>query len=435
MNADIAIHVDRLSKRYRLVSNQRTSATLRDQIATAARSLGRGRRRTSRDYIWALSDVSFDVPKGKAFGIIGPNGAGKSTLLRILSQITDPTDGYAEISGTVSSLLEVGTGFHLELTGRENVYFSGALLGMRRREIASKFDEIVAFAELSRFIDMPVKRYSSGMLVRLGFAVAAHLETEIMLVDEVLAVGDAAFQRKCLAKTADVAGEGRTVCIVSHQLGLITALCDQALLLEDGKVAAHGGPSDVVQYYIRSLEDSSAGGRASYETDLAKPAQLRQVSVSGPEGSSTSFDVFDVIQLEVVYDIREPLDGVVLHVLIRRNGDPLFLTYDTDTLPDLLHLREPGSYRAVVTLPSPLKAGLYSVELSLFRLNVEEIDTRLRALDFVVDELSIDPSRHSAAVNRPGVIATALAWSTTKLNEQEGQEILWTTERKPNEDH
>jgi len=256
--SDVVIRVKNLSKRYRIGQLVEPYKTLRDVIANAAAAPFRRLRQSSikgnpdSKYIWALKDVSFEVKRGEVVGIIGRNGAGKTTLLKILSRITTPTEGYAEIHGRVGSLLEVGTGFHPELTGRENVYLSGAILGMKKREIDEKFDEIVKFAEVEKFIDTPLKYYSSGMQVRLAFAVAAHLEPEILLVDEVLAVGDAAFQKKCLGKMGDVAKEGRTVLFVSHNMGAVLNLCEWALWLNDGRVTFSGGTNNTVEKYPSS---------------------------------------------------------------------------------------------------------------------------------------------------------------------------------------
>src|SRR5438128_9630341 len=251
---DIAVRVEGLSKRYRIGARQERYYTLRDTLTEAvARPFqklaaffsrnGAGSRTPEASSIWALKDVSFEVKHGEVVGIIGRNGAGKSTLLKILSRITEPTEGRARIHGRVGSLLEVGTGFHPELTGRENIYLNGAILGMRKAEIDRKFDEIVTFAELERFVDTPVKHYSSGMYVRLAFAVAAHLEPEILLVDEVLAVGDAAFQKKCLGKMDSVAREGRTVLFVSHNLQAISTLTERSLLLSHGHCVGDGATS------------------------------------------------------------------------------------------------------------------------------------------------------------------------------------------------
>jgi lipopolysaccharide transport system ATP-binding protein len=250
---DIAIRVETLSKLYKIGGARHHHDTLRDQLADGLKSLFRRNGQPSPDenMIWALKNVSFEVKQGEVAGIIGRNGAGKSTLLKILSRITEPTAGRAEIFGRVGSLLEVGTGFHPELTGRENIYLNGAILGMSRGDIFRKFDEIVAFAEVDKFIDTPVKRYSSGMYLRLAFAVAAHLEPEILLVDEVLAVGDAAFQKKCLGKVGNVAKEGRTVLFVSHNMSSVLALCRKAYLLEAGALVSQGPSPAVIDTYIQ----------------------------------------------------------------------------------------------------------------------------------------------------------------------------------------
>src|SRR5918911_3089168 len=254
--ARVAIRTESLSKQYRPGARLQKHPTLRDAIASrASSSLARlrpGRNGASREdqSIWALRDVSLDIEQGDVVGLIGRNGAGKTTLLKIVSHITEPTAGRAKIKGRVGSLLEVGTGFHPELTGRENVYLSGSILGMRKVEIEARFDEIVAFAEVERFLDTPVKRYSSGMQVRLAFAVAAHLEPEILLVDEVLAVGDAAFQRKCLGRMGDVAEEGRTVIFVSHNLAAVRGLCTRALLLDHGRLVFDGETDGAIAHYL-----------------------------------------------------------------------------------------------------------------------------------------------------------------------------------------
>ena len=259
MMNEIAIRVENLSKMYRIGRAQQRHDTLRDALVAAVRAPLERLRRDSHGYddakdtIWALKDVSFNVKRGEVVGIIGRNGAGKTTLLKVLCRITEPTEGRAVINGRVGSLLEVGTGFHPELTGRENIYLNGAILGMKRAEIERKFDEIVAFAEIEKFMDTPVKRYSSGMYVRLAFAVAAHLEPEILLVDEVLAVGDAAFNKKCLGKMGDVAREGRTVLFVSHNMAAVENLCSKAVLLENGQITSVGDVSHVVQWYLSQI--------------------------------------------------------------------------------------------------------------------------------------------------------------------------------------
>lgn len=254
------IRVENLGKQYRIGGPQAAYSTLRESLVGAFRSpLKRLRRaaRSSDETFWALSDVNFEVAPGEVIGIIGRNGAGKSTLLKVLSRITEPTTGRAELYGRVASLLEVGTGFHPELTGRENVYLNGAILGMRRSEIESKFDEIVAFAELEKFLDTPVKRYSSGMYMRLAFAVASHLEPEILVVDEVLAVGDAQFQKKCLGKMSDVSKQGRTVLFVSHNMTAVQSLCRRAAWLKEGRIVEEGAVSEVVSNYLKTASQAA----------------------------------------------------------------------------------------------------------------------------------------------------------------------------------
>ncbi len=268
--SDIAIKADCLSKHYRLGAASRQHNTLRDHLMHRLRGLTRwgGGRQESNPSFWALKDISFEVKRGEVLGIVGHNGAGKSTLLKILSRITQPTTGTADIYGRVSSLLEVGTGFHSELSGRENIYLNAAMLGMRREEVRRKFDEIVAFSGVEGFIDTPVKRYSSGMYVRLAFAVAAHLEPEILIVDEVLAVGDASFQQKCLGKMEEVSRSGRTVLIVSHNMTVIEGLCERAILLEKGRVAKIGNTHEVVEGYadaIRGLAGTAIEARHDRE--------------------------------------------------------------------------------------------------------------------------------------------------------------------------
>ncbi len=282
----VAIITEELSKSYRIGELQSTYGTLRDSLAAAAKRLVHRDHRPHHEEIWALRDVSLEVPEGQVLGVIGRNGAGKSTLLRILTRITTPTSGRAEIRGRVGSLLEVGTGFHPELTGRENVFLNGSVLGMKQREIQGKFDEIVEFAGVEQFIDTPVKRYSSGMSVRLAFAVAAHLEPEILLVDEVLAVGDAEFQRRCLGRMEDLSESGRTVVFVSHQMQAVAQLCDRAILLEKGRVTRDGPSGDVVAHYLQRV-----GGSRSTRSwpdvehapgdDLARLLSVRVVDESG----------------------------------------------------------------------------------------------------------------------------------------------------------
>ena len=301
MADDIVIRAEGLGKKYVIghEAERERYVALRDVIARGARNawrmaadMAKGRVVVPGDSVeefWALKDVNFEVKRGEVLGIIGRNGAGKSTLLKILSRITEPSEGRVTIKGRVASLLEVGTGFHPELTGRENVYLNGAILGMTRAEIKRKFDEIVAFAEVEKFLDTPVKRYSSGMYVRLAFAVAAHLEPEILIVDEVLAVGDAEFQKKCLGKMQDVAGHGRTVLFVSHNMAAVTGLCSHALLLNRGSIKSTGYTSSVIKEYVNSTQSESVGRTVQYSTEqltvsfiLSITPSLADVTSGGP---------------------------------------------------------------------------------------------------------------------------------------------------------
>jgi lipopolysaccharide transport system ATP-binding protein len=371
---ETAILAENLSKRYRI--GQRYSyGTLRDTLTGSVSGL-RDRLRPraapaadaapdSSPYIWALKDVSFTVEPGEVVGIVGHNGAGKTTLLKVLSRVTDPTSGRGEVHGRIGSLLEVGTGFHQELTGRENVYLSGAILGMRRAEIERKFDEIVAFAEYEKFIDTPVKRYSSGMQVRLGFAVAAHLDTEILLVDEVLAVGDTAFQKKSLAKMRQIMREGRTILVVSHNMALIQGICTRALMLSRGELKGDGDPQYVVEQYLKSVSELPAG--------------------TGPLASSRDGRV--VLQSVVFLDDqRHVLDRIVsgqnfsIRALFRVTGEPGPVAVDigiddsagrrvaflTNMLTDEdLRIRPPVTALVCNVPEAPLAPGDYSLSLHL----------------------------------------------------------------------
>src|ERR1043165_5888282 len=307
---DLSIRCKSLSKQYRIGSPD-SYRTLRDAIAnTALATFRRSKNNSQNGYIWALQDVSFEIKRGEVVGIIGLNGAGKSTLLKILSRITGPTRGRADIYGRVGSLLEVGTGFHPELTGRENIYLNGAILGMRKAEIDRKFDEIVAFAEVDKFLDTPVKRYSSGMYVRLAFGVAAHLETEVLLVDEVLAVGDAQFQKKCFEKMRDIGVQGRTILFVSHNMSAVRSICKQALIIEKGRVVAQGEIDETVDRYLSQLNASQVG--EAIETNTFSVISVQVSSVSG-----AVIKTFDPVELKVQFspktDIADP--GMYVSIL------------------------------------------------------------------------------------------------------------------------
>jgi lipopolysaccharide transport system ATP-binding protein len=374
----LAIRVEGLGKRYRVGESRARYRTLRESLRGAAlrpvrglRALVRGARRigVADNSFWALRDISFEVQPGEVVGIIGRNGAGKSTLLKILSRITEPTEGTADLWGRVGSLLEVGTGFHGELTGRENIYLNGAILGMKRAEINRKFDEIVAFAEVERFIDTPVKRYSSGMYLRLAFAVAAHLEPEILIVDEVLAVGDAAFQKKCLGKMSAVAGEGRTVLFVSHDMTNVSVLCSSVLLLEKGHARIRGAPAEVIAAYLQG--GTSGCPEVSWTLDDAPGDHMAKiVHVSAGQdgwGGTESFALQGSITMEVDFVVLA--DGARLNpVFVVRNalGTMVFTTANYEDPEWGAHSYGPGHYRSrCVVPPHILNDGPYRVDVLL----------------------------------------------------------------------
>jgi len=427
--SDIAIRVENLSKRYRIGGPRVPYKTMRETLVQAAQApfrrlhstFQRSNVQPSNDNtIWALKDVSFEVQRGDVVGIIGRNGAGKTTLLKILSRITEPTEGYAEIHGRVGSLLEVGTGFHPELTGRENIYLNGAILGMKRAEIERKFDEIVAFAEIEKFLDTPVKHYSSGMYVRLAFAVAAHLEPEILLVDEVLAVGDAAFQRKCLGKMGDVAKEGRTVLFVSHNMAAVANLCQRAFLLREGVLVKSGRTPDVITEYLHLTEDDSRDGPYRVDERLLREQQAND---------SLQFIIkrIDLLDLQ-----RRPIreigtgDGLVVRILYRAARKfiaPAFMVSIGDgygvelarlsTMPISGYFIESiegdGAVELVIE-ELPLAGGNYLLTLGVARANVEWI---LR-LEGVVS-LHVEPRdvyRSGLAIdNNRGLITLKHGWN------------------------
>jgi lipopolysaccharide transport system ATP-binding protein len=422
---ETAIIVEGLGKRYRLGQRERYR-TLRDALADGVGAPARwlanlgGRRhapgpgRPEIPHIWALRDVSFEVRQGDVVGIVGSNGAGKSTLLKILSRITEPTEGRATVRGRVASLLEVGTGFHPELTGRENVYLNGAILGMRRAEIDRKFDEIVAFAELERFVDTPVKRYSSGMYVRLAFAVSAHLESEILLVDEVLAVGDAAFQLKCLGKMNEVTRTGRTVLFVSHNAGAVTRLCQSAVWLEGGRVVRTGDAGKVVTDYLARVFARDAAWESTAEPG-GRPASIRSVRVVGSGGAERGVVEFsEPFVLELVYELSEPLLGCTAAIrVVNADGVVIFESSERDSTDWETRRRSPGLYRSGCTVPGGLlRAGRYSMSAYLLRENVEFFDERHNVIS-----LEVTPQGSPAWDGRPGILAPLLSWDVTHLGD------------------
>ncbi len=430
MNA--AIRAEGIGKRYRLGTSPEPYGRLTESLWTAA---GRFARRTATrthdaSDFWALRDVSFDVSEGSAMGIIGRNGAGKSTLLKILARITDPTTGRATLRGRVGSLLEVGTGFHPELTGRENIFLSGAILGMRRSEIRRNFEEIVDFADIGPFLDTPVKRYSSGMKVRLGFAVAAFLETEILFVDEVLAVGDAEFQKKCLGKMSELGGR-RTVLFVSHSMGAITRLCDRAILLDGGRMVAAGPTTDVVSTYLAT--GSSRGSERTWEDPRTAPgddlARLISVRVLGPEGSpADEIDITDSLAVEVVYYSANPASlrpYVSLHFF---NDDGVFLFASNDWADRewWISPRHPGFVRATCPIPGNYLAEgrvNVSVHVSTLEPHVVHASAPDAVAFHIVDHTTSEGVRGPWVGDWPGVVRPLLQWRVESLDDPQWQAL------------
>jgi lipopolysaccharide transport system ATP-binding protein len=413
-----AITCDHLSKRYRLGTHRSPGMhggppSLRETISgklQAARSLLKGDRyaRPNRDHeFWALKDVSFEVGQGEVIGIVGRNGAGKSTLLKILSRIVEPTEGSVRLRGRIASLLEVGTGFHPELTGRENIYLNGAILGMTKAEIDRKFDEIVAFSEIEEFLDTPVKRYSSGMYVRLAFAVAAHLEPEILIVDEVLAVGDYAFQKKCLGKMQDVAtDEGRTILFVSHNMGALAQLCRRGILLQGGKITADGPIRDVIAGYLNAVSDHRTA-QAVFPVDPSKPCQFLSAAIlreDGTMGSEFGCDEPFVIRLE--FEVRQATPNMKVYLdLYTLDGVRLFNSDVRDGDPSIVERLGVGRHIFEIRVPGQLLGGTtYLMNIACEHLTGELVDGRLACCEFTLRD-TLSPWS-----NRPGYLSVLLPW-------------------------
>jgi lipopolysaccharide transport system ATP-binding protein len=360
MSRDLAIDVKGLGKRFEIGASQGGYQLLTESITERVKSLGR--RPQTREF-WALRDVDFEVEHGETFGIIGHNGAGKSTLLKILSRITPPTEGEARLRGRVGALLEVGTGFHPELTGRENIFLNGAILNMRRREILSKFDEIVEFADIGPFLDTPVKRYSSGMQMRLAFSVAAHLEPEILVIDEVLSVGDMAFQEKCLGRMESAASEGRTVVFISHNLASVRGLCDRALMLSGGRVVAMGEASEVVDAYVSDVLDETSESlrdRVNRQGDgRLRLTEFRLEREGRPVDSPASGKDFEIVVGFETAD-GKPMQGVNFGILISAHGEdkPLMNLYSETAGAPFREVPGQGEVRCRIER-CPLPAGQY----------------------------------------------------------------------------
>ncbi len=424
---DAIVSIENVSKRYRIGGLHPGYVTFREAVGRALAAPFRRLRgdEAGRQTLWALRDVSLQVREGELLGVIGHNGAGKSTLLKILSRVTRPTTGGVELRGRVGSLLEVGTGFHPDLTGRENIFLNGAILGMRRAEIARKFDEIVAFSELEKFIETQVKFYSSGMYVRLAFSVAAHLEPEILIMDEVLAVGDMAFQQKCLDKMHEIRKQRRTIFFVSHNLPAVTRLCKRAVLLEQGRLVADGQPQEVVNRYLSTSRGAGAERAWGDDAPGNSIARLRRVRVAGHDGeTAAALDVRRPSSIEVTYDVLEEGHALVPVVeLYNDDGTEVFSTHDTGE-QWRRRARPRGRYASAVRVPGNLLAeGTLIAHVSIMSHFPSTI-LHARAKNAVAFQVLDEPGGLSArgdyAGPMPGVVRPLLEWTTRERPDVEG---------------
>jgi lipopolysaccharide transport system ATP-binding protein len=426
--SDIAIRADRLGKQYSIgafKSNQNLREAIKESVKAPFRRAskflhGHATGASELDEkIWALRDVSFEIKKGEATGIIGRNGAGKSTLLKVLSRITEPTSGVAEVQGRVGSLLEVGTGFHPELTGRENIFLNGAILGMKRVDIRTKFDEIVAFSEVDKFIDTPVKHYSSGMYLRLAFSVAAHLDPDVLIIDEVLAVGDAAFQRKCLNQMQKVGEVGKTVLFVSHNMPAITRFCKRALVIDQGHIVDDAPASEAVMRYLGMDGSENLGGKEWKDRGAAPSgshARLLSIRISSELGETLhSVDIRRPFGIEVTWEvIRDGMSMAPHFSISNQDNQRVFVTVDLD--PEWRGKdRLRGKYASTAWVPGNLMAeGLFYVSVHIFGHQEQSLQLSVHsALSFqVVDTLDGDSARGDYGKDFPGIIRPLLKWNT-----------------------
>jgi lipopolysaccharide transport system ATP-binding protein len=411
-----------LCKQYAIGARGHAPATLYELLGKALGGLRSSlvKHRTSsgeNGLFWALQDLTFEIAQGEVIGIVGRNGAGKSTLLKVLSRITAPTSGRVEIRGKLSSLLEVGTGFHPELSGRENIFLNGAILGMGRQEIARKFDEIVAFAEIGKFVDTPVKRYSSGMYVRLAFSVAAHLDPDVLLIDEVLAVGDAAFQKRCLGKMRDVALGGRTVIFVSHNMGAVSQLCSRAILLEGGRCVFQGKTDEAIGRYMSSMDN--ADSQAVFELSDHKPVQLKSMAITTMAGKITATAPHTSgFLIKLRYEVRSwPAASYVCVEIVNNQDLRIMWSCDVSSVAEIAQERDPGEYEAVISVPAGvLSPGRYSFTAAVYAPGHGTLhDVRDRAVSIdVIDGGSLLSAIGAA---NPALTMIPLQWQTELVGE------------------
>tara|TARA_B100000579_G_C22804978_1_gene841994 strand:+ start:333 stop:1634 length:1302 start_codon:yes stop_codon:yes gene_type:complete len=422
MNNDLVINIKNLSKCYRIGSKEKNHDTIFGKMSSFLKgpfnNYSRIKRLTSfsnsnfdSDIVWALNNINLKIYKGDVVGIIGRNGAGKSTLLKILAQITYPETGRVTIRGRIASLLEVGTGFHPDLTGRENIYLNGTILGMTRSEIKNKLKEIISFSGVKEFIDTPVKRYSSGMGIRLAFSVAAHLDPEILLIDEVLAVGDAEFQNKCLGKMKNAAKSGKTVLFVSHNLASIKQLCTKIIWVDNGMVREIGSSSKVISNYLNSFLNESKKNRVSFDLDHSKQIQIIKADIIDKNGfNKNSFECDESVYVKITLDVRSEIPGLYGYFSVTRiDGIKALVSVSDDEKPDVLDSLKVGEQILLIEIPSrSLGYGKYFLSFSIISnqsINSSMIDSPGKIGEFILSDNST-----SRGNSREGFFSTILKW-------------------------
>lgn len=431
------IKAENVSKQYHIGTAESASKSLREVLSETIRDPRkpfRNLRRSDAETIWALKDINFEVQPGEVYGFIGPNGAGKSTLLKILSRITEPTTGRVDIYGQVGSLLEVGTGFHPELTGRENIFLNGAILGMRRGEIERKFDEIVAFSEVEKFIDTPVKYYSSGMYMRLAFSIAAHFEPEVLIVDEVLAVGDAQFQKKCLGKIGQVAKQGRTILFVSHNMIAVQSLCEQVMWLNSGRIVEAGPANQVVRNYFKSAAAPDQITEESWEDPSSAPGneivRIRRIRVRPADGWSEPLTMTTPVLVDV--EFWNMAAGGELHVTLHVYTEQDVIAFTTGSALDSPWFQAgmpAGLFRCTCYIPGGLlNAGRHRFVIFVVRETSSVVLQRASAVSFEI--IDLQQREGSSFGKEPGVVAPVLKWTTDKIDSSPGDGMLLEESRK-----